>query len=111
MDVPSSCSISGLKSVSCSLSWAGTSRANNSAQGIDVCEYAYPAGKLKILRHCAPEELPVEAGGVPGRDGVGSGVCRLHWLHRGVPVPLRLQHVCGLFVVAFWQGSHSGLWF
>ena len=70
VDVPSLVSVSGSKSVSCWLSWADASRLNNSAQGRDVCEYAYPASKLTIWERCAPELLPVGVGGVPGRGGI-----------------------------------------
>ena len=115
MDVSTSGSISGSKSVSCSLSWADRSRVHDSAQGRDVCEYAYPVGKLMIWRRWAPEVLPLKARGIPGRGGVGSGVgsgaCCLSWLGEGAPVLLRLQLFCGYFALPFWQGRHLGVWF
>jgi len=51
-----------------------------------------------IARNYAPELLPVQAGGVPGRSGVGSGVgsavssgvCYLCLLGGDAPVHLRL---------------------
>jgi len=103
--------MSGSKSLLCLLSRADISRVNYSPQGRDVCEYAYPASKLTILRSCAPEVLSVQRGGVPGRDGIGPGVCCLRQLGRGAPVPLHLQHVCGFFGVPFWHGRHPGVWF
>jgi len=115
VDVPSSGSISGSKSVSCSVSWADISSVNDSAQGRDQCDYVYPAGKLTISRHRALEVLSVEVGGVPCRDGVGSGVgsgvCCLCRLDEGTPVPLRLERVYGLFAVPFGYGRHPGMWF
>jgi len=118
VDVPSAGSISGSKSVWCSLSWAHVTRVTDWAQGTDVCEYAYPAGILMNSRHWAPEVLSVEAGDVPGRggvgsggsSGVGSGVCCLRWLGRGAPVPLRLQCVCRFSAVPCWEGRHLGVW-
>ena len=115
MDVRSSGSISWLKSGSCSVSLADVARVNDSAQGRDVYYYPYPAGKLTIWRGWAPEVLLVEAGGVLGRggigSGVGSGVCCLHLLAGGAPVPLRPQRISGFFAVPFWQGRHWGMWF
>jgi len=43
------------------------------------------------------------ADGVPGGDGVGSGGDAM--------VPLRLQSVCGIFAVPFWQGWHLSVSF
>jgi len=119
VDVPTSGDKSGSKSVLCSLSRADISRVKDSVQERDICEYAYVAGKLMILRLWAPELIPVEVGSVPGRGGVvcgvgsrvGSGVCCLRLLGVGVPVPLRLQRVCRLFAVQFWQNRHPGGWF
>jgi len=68
-----------------------------------------------ISRCWSPEVLPVDASGVPGRGGVGSGVgsgfCCLRRLGGGAPVPLHLQRVCRFFEVPFWQGRHPGVWF
>jgi hypothetical protein len=50
MDVPLSGSISGSKSVLCSLSWADASGVQDTAPGRKVSKYTYPAGKLMILR-------------------------------------------------------------
>jgi len=55
--------------------------------------------------------LPVEAGGVPGGGGVGSGIRSLRQAGGGAPVPLRVQHVCGFFAVPFWQGRKPDVWF
>jgi len=72
-----------------------------------------------ILRCWAAEVLPAEAGGVPGRGGVGcgvgsgagNGVWCLRRLGGGAPVPLRLQHVCEFVAVRFLQGRHPGVRF
>jgi len=100
VDVTSSVSISGSQSVSYWLSWADESRVKDSAQGRDVCKYAYLAGKITFQQCWAPEVLPVGVGGVPGRgsigSGGGSGVGCLHRLGRGAPVHLHLQSVGGV---------------
>jgi len=106
VDVPSSVSISGSISVLCWLSWAYASRVTNSAQGSEVCEYTYLAGKLSNWERWAPEWLPVGAGRVPGRGGISSGVGCPRQSGGGVPVPLRLQCVSRLFAVPFGQGRH-----
>ena len=90
VDVPSSVSISGSKSVSCWLSWAEASPVNDSAQGRAGCEYAYPAGKLTIWARLAAELLPAAVSGVSGKGGVAC----LRRLGGGAPVPLRLPRVC-----------------
>jgi len=63
----------------------------------------------------APEVIPVEAGGVRGRDGVSSvvasGVYSRCWLGRAAPVTLLLQLVWGCFAVPFLQAGHPGDWF
>jgi len=72
-----------------------------------------------IARSWSLEVLPVEVSGVPSKCGVGSGVgsgvrsgfCCLRRLSGGTPVPLRLQWVCGIFPVPFWQGRHPDFWF
>jgi len=104
---PSSVSISGSKSVSCSVS----STSNHSAQGRAVCECVYLAGKLTIWEGWTPEVILVGAGGVPGRGGVGSGVRSLHRSGGGEAVPLHLQWVCGFIAVPCWQGRQSDVWF
>jgi len=48
--------------------------------------------------------LPVGAGGMPGRGGVGSGVRCLSLSGGGAPVPLHLQHVHGFFAVPLLRG-------
>jgi len=55
--------------------------------------------------------LAVGAGGVPGSGGVGSGVCSPRGSGGGVPVPLRLQLVCGFGAVPFWHGRQPDIWF
>jgi len=110
VDVPSSVSISGSTSVSCWLSWAVALRVKNSAQGREVCEYAYAAGKYTIWERWAPEVLLVGADGVLGRGGIGSGVGCLRWLGGGARA-LRLQRVSGFCTVPFWQGRHPAVWF
>jgi hypothetical protein len=123
VDVPSSGSRSGSKSVSSLLSWADVSSVNYYAEGKDVCVNAYPAGKLTMLRHWALEVLKDEEGGVPGRGGIVSGVgsglgsgvgprvCCLSRLGGGALVPSRLQHVRGLCVVPGRQSRYPGIWF
>ena len=72
-----------------------------------------------ISRRWAPEVRPVEAGGSPGRGGVGSGVwswvgsrvCALRWLGGGAPEPLYLQRVGIFFAVPSGQERHLGMWF
>jgi hypothetical protein len=66
VDVSSSCSISASISEWCSLSWADVLRATDSAQGRDVCEYAYQASKLMIKGGAVMEVLLDEVGGNPG---------------------------------------------
>ena len=111
MAVPSSVSISTSKSVSFWLSWADGSRVNDSAQGRDVCKYAYLASKLTILERWAPEVLPVGAGGILGRGGISSGVSCLRRLGGGTPVSIYLQRVYRFFRGPFWQGRHPVVWF
>jgi len=65
VDVSSLVSISGSKSVSCWLSWAYASGVKNSAQGVEVCEYTYLAGKLTIWEYWAPVLLPCSMGVTP----------------------------------------------
>jgi hypothetical protein len=93
VDGPVTSSISGLKTVSRPLSWADISRANDSLPRRDLCECAYPAGKLMIVTCRAPDVILVPAGGVPGTDAVGFGISCLLWLGGGAPVPLHLQCV------------------
>jgi len=111
VDIPSSVSISGLKSVSCWLCRAYASRVKHSAQGREICEYTYPAGKLWILECCAPELFQDGASAVPGWLGVGSGVGCLHWSGEGASVPLHLKRVYAFFPVQFWQPRHLVVWF
>ena len=111
VDVPSSVSISGSKSVLFWLSWADASRVQNSAQGRDVCEYSYPAGKLTIWARWAAQLLPVRVGGVSGRDGVSSRVGYLRRLVGGAPVPVHLHCVCRFFAVPLWQSRDPAVWF
>jgi len=104
---PSSVSLSGLKSVSSSVS----SLWKNSAQVRALSESVYPAGKLTTWESGTPEVLPVAAGGVPGSGGIGSGVRSLRWSGGGAPVPFCLQRVCRFFTVPFWQGRQPDIWF
>ena len=55
--------------------------------------------------------LAVQAGGVPGSGEVGSGVRSLPRSGGGVPVPLRLQRVCGFIAVPFWHGRQPDVRF
>jgi len=60
---------------------------------------------------CTPSLSPGGTDGVPGRDGVGSGVGYLCQSGGGAPIPLHLQRVYGFFEVPFWQGRHPFMWF
>jgi len=117
VDVPSSVSISGSESVSCWLSWAYVSGVKYSIHGRDVCEYTYPAGKLRIWKGWAAPLIPGGMrgvpgwGGVPGRDGIGSGVGCLCQSGEDAPVPLRLHYIWGFFAVPFWQSRHLSVRF
>jgi len=85
-------------------------KSEKSAQGWDVCEYAYLAATLTISENWAPRFLPVGADGVSGRGGVSSAVGCLHRSGGDVPDPMCLHRVCGLFAVPLWQGSHLAVW-
>ena len=111
MDVPSSASISGLKSVSCWLSWAYTSRLENWALGRGACDYTHLGGKLLIWELWAPSLSPGDAGGILGRGGVSSSVSCLCWSGVGATVHLGLPPVSIFIAVLFWQGRHSSMWF
>jgi len=111
VDVPSSVSISGSKSVSYWLSWAYASWVKNSAQWGEVCQYTYPAGKLTIWEHWAPPLLPGGVGAVPGTDHIGAGVSYLCQLCPAASIPLHPLRVCGFCAVPFWQGRHPSGWF
>jgi len=111
VDVPSLVNISGSKSVLCWLFRTDASRVKISAQGRNVCEYAYRTGKLMIWELWALQLLPVGADRVSGRGGVGSGVRCQRRLGVGVPVWLHLQHVCKFFAGPFWEGTDPAVWF
>ena len=72
--------------------------------------YIRPA-EFMISAGLVPEVLPVGEGGVPGGGGVSSGIRSLRRVGGGAPVPLRVQRVCGFFVVPFWQGRQPDFWF
>jgi len=55
--------------------------------------------------------LPVGAGGVPGGGGVSSEIRSLRWAGGGAPVSVRIQRVCRIFAVPFWQGRQPDVWF
>jgi len=117
VEVPSSGSISGSKSVSCWQSGAYASRAENSVQIREVCEYAYPAGKLWIWELRTPALLlggtggVLGSGGVLGRGGIGSEVSCLHQLGGCAADSLSLQHGCGFVAVICCKGRHPSMWF
>jgi len=54
---------------------------------------------------------PGGSGGFPGRGGLGCGVRCLCPSGGGAPVPLRLQHVCGLLSVPLWEGRQPSVGF
>jgi len=67
-------------------------------------------GKFTIWAHWDPELLPVGAGGMFSGGSVASQVGCLCLAGGGVPVSSRLHHVCKIFEVAFWHGSHTAVW-
>ena len=71
--------------------------------GRGACLDSYPAGRFEILELLARFLSPDGAGGIPGGGGISSIVSCLRQTRGGAPVPLRLQRVCGFFVVPFWQ--------
>jgi len=110
VDIPSSVSMSGLKSAAGRLSWAYASRFNNWALGRGAGEYTYPGGKLSIWERLAVSLSPSGAGGVPSSTGVGSGVGCLCQSGRSETSLLHPQRVCGVIMAPCWQGTYPPLW-
>jgi len=85
--------------------------------GKNVCEYTYPAGKLRIWESWAPAGVSGTMGGCPGRAGIpcqdvfGSGVGCLRQSRGDALVAWCLQHVCRFLAVPFWHGWHHAVWF
>jgi len=111
VDVPSAVRISESKSVSCWLSWAYASGVTKSAQGIDVCEYTYLAGKLRIWECWVLALVLGCADGVLGWGGVSSRFCCWRQSGGGLHVCLSLQHVRGVCVAQFWPRRHPSVSF
>jgi hypothetical protein len=68
-----------------------------------------PCHSIDASHHCPCRTIG--CCGLPGRDGVGSGVCFVRCLGGDPPVLLGVQHVWGLLAVQFLQARHSGIWF
>jgi len=111
VDVPSSVSKSGLKSLSRLRSLAFVSRLENWALGRGECINIYLGGTPSISDMWAASLLPGGTGGVSGGCGVGSGVSCLSCSGWGAPVPMRLQRVRGFCAVPIWQGRQPSVWF
>jgi len=109
VDVPSSVSKSGLKSLSHLRSLAYASRFKHWALGRGVCIYIYLGGTPSISDMWAASLLPGGTSGVSGWCGVSSGVGCLSYSCGGTPVPLHLQRVWGLCAVPFWQGGQPSV--
>ena len=110
VDVPSSVSKSGLKSLSRLLSLAYASRLKTWALGRGVGIYTYPGGTPWISDKCAAALLLGGRGGALGGCGFGFGVGCLSRFGGGPPMPLRPQLVWGLCAVPFWQGRQLSVW-
>jgi len=72
----------------------------NWALGSGVCICIYAGGIPSVSELSSSSD---GTGGDSGRGGAGLG--------GGVPLPLRLQRVCALFAVPFWQGRQPSIWF
>jgi len=107
VDVPSSVSKVGLKSLSPLGSLAYATRLKNEELGRGVYIYTYPGGTRWIWDKCADSLLPGGTGGVSGGCGIGSGVGCLSRCDGGALMPLRLQSVWGFCAVQFWQGRQQ----
>jgi len=110
-DVPSSVGISRSKYILCWLFWSYASGVHYSAQRREVCEYTCPASKSRIAEDWSKALFPGGEGGIPGGDGVSAGVGSLRQLGGDAVIALRLQHICGFFVVPFCQVRHPSMWF
>ena len=102
VDVPSSVSKPGMKSVSCLRFLAYASSLKNWVLGRGVCIYTYPGGTPSILECWAPSLSTTGAGGISGGCCGGSG--------RGEPVLLNLQSVWGFLALLFWQRGQPSVW-
>jgi len=111
VDVSSSVSKSGSKSLSCLRFLAYASWLISWALGRGVGIYTYQGATPSISDQCAGSMLPGGTGGVSGGCGIGSGVGCLSRSGGCAPVPLRLQRVWGICAVPFWQGRQPSVWF
>jgi len=110
VDVLSSVSKSGSKSVSRLQSLAYASWLKNWALGSEVCIYTYPVGTPSIADGWAASLLPGGTSGVSCGCVVGSGVGCLSHSGGGAPVPLHLQCLWGFCAVPCWQGRQPSVW-
>ena len=110
MDVPSSVSKSGIKSLLRLWSLACASRLKNWALGSGVCIYTYLGSTPSISAAWDHSVPPGCTGGIPSGGGVSSGVGCLSWSGRDVAMPLRLQRVCAFCTVPCWQGTQPPIW-
>ena len=110
VDVPSSVSKSGLKSLSRLRSLPYASRLEHGAFGRGVCIYAYLGGTRSIYKMTPPSLWVGRAGGVASGCGDRSLVGCLSQAGGGVPAPLCLQRVWGFCAVAFGQRKQPSIW-
>jgi len=110
VDVPSSVSESGSKSLSRLRSLAYASRLKNWALGRGIRIYTYLDGTPSISDRWAASLLPGGTDGVSGGCGVSSGVSCLSCASGGAPMPLRYQRVWGFCAVLFRQGRQPLIW-
>jgi len=111
VDVPSSVSKSGSKSLSCLRSLAYASWLKDWALGRGVCIYTYHGGTPSIWDRWAASLLPGGRSGVSDGCVVGSGVGCLSLSRGDAPVPLGLQRVWGFCAVPSWQGRQPSVSF
>jgi len=103
VDIRSSVSKPGIKSISCLPSLAYTSRLKNWASWRGIFIYIYLGGTPSISELWAPSLATAEGGSIPGGGGARSG--------GGGPVSLRLQRVWWFLDVPCWQGRQPSVWF
>ena len=111
VDVSSSVSKSGSKSLSCLRSLAYASWLKNWALGIGLWIYTYPGSTPSIWDRWACFLLLGGTCGISGGFGIDSGVGCLSRSGGGAPMPLHLQRVWGFCVMPCWQGRQPSVWF
>jgi len=111
VDIPSSVSKSGLKSFLCLWSFAYASTWEKWALGRGVCILTYPGGTPSVSNEWAPWFPPGATGVIPGRCGVGSGLCWRSCSGGGSLVPLHFQRAWRLCAVPYWPGRKPSICF